>query len=352
MGDSSKRAGQIWVTFIVVSVLVAALLLAHAVTPANLDEGGEAVFSWGEADKREIGGTRLDEFELGRQLGNTGQLLEDPEQLEQSETQEELVLSHAGYDAAPLPEIIVSTETAGSVKQAAAGQPADTELHTDPSAVSPNPAVTVIPLGLPKWEGQQKLVALTFDDGPDGKYTPAVLDMLAELEVKATFFVVGSQAEKYPEVLMRIHEEGHDLGNHTFLHSKLTALPEEQLRAEIQDGSESIAKLIGAPVTLFRAPYGAVSPEVLMAAAEAGQQPVGWTVDTRDWEGVSAEVILEKVKMQTKPGGVILMHSFGGAGGKLDNTLEALPEVVRFLREQGCTLVTVSELLAEADKNK
>lgn len=192
-----------------------------------------------------------------------------------------------------------------------------------------------------------KRVALTFDDGPDKKYTPLILDVLKKREVKATFFVVGIQVAKYGDILKRISEEGHAIGNHTWDHADLTKRTAEQVAEQIDKTDAAIRKALGTGTALFRPPYGAADEQVKTTSAAAHQQLVLWTVDTRDWAGTSSADMLDKVKKQTKPDGIILMHCFGGKNGKLDNTVEALPQVIDYLKGEGYTFVTVNELMAE-----
>ncbi len=189
-----------------------------------------------------------------------------------------------------------------------------------------------------------KQVALTFDDGPDTKYTPQVLDILKRYEAKATFFVVGRQVVKHPDVLERIHKEGHSIGNHSWDHANLTKLSSTQVQKEIKSTDEAIEKIIGVSTPLVRAPYGAVTASIRRNLSSAGHQLVEWTVDTKDWNGTASEDMVELVRKRTKDGGIILMHSFGGKNGKLDNTVEALPLMIEALQQDGYAFVTVPEL--------
>ncbi|WP_426449787.1 polysaccharide deacetylase family protein [Paenibacillus sp. S-38] len=206
-----------------------------------------------------------------------------------------------------------------------------------PPVTEPAPPSSASPAG-------NKRAALTFDDGPDSRYTPLILDILKEHGVKATFFVVGRQVEKCPEVLRRIAEEGHRIGNHSWDHADLTKLNEAQILEEIAAGDEAVRKITGSAPVLFRAPYGAVSPNVRRALGSLGRPLVGWTVDTRDWAGTPPKAILESVTQGLKPGGIVLMHSFGGRSGSLANTVEALPSIIEALEGDGYTLVTADEL--------
>lgn len=192
---------------------------------------------------------------------------------------------------------------------------------------------------------QPKRIALTFDDGPDGTYTPLVLEVLKKQKVKATFFVVGVQIAKHEEVLKQIVEEGHTLGNHTWEHAKLTECTPEQIHEQIDKTDKALQNSVGITTKLFRPPYGAIDEQVARLVSESGYHMIKWNSDTRDWAGTPPKEMLALVKEQAKPGGIILMHSFGGKNGKLDNTIEALPHIINYLRDEGYTLVTVDELL-------
>ncbi|GGA05838.1 hypothetical protein GCM10008018_59730 [Paenibacillus marchantiophytorum] len=189
-----------------------------------------------------------------------------------------------------------------------------------------------------------KQVAITFDDGPDGKYTPQILDILKENDVKATFFVVGDQVSKFPDVLKQIHEEGHVIGNHSWDHADLTKLSSVRIEQELNQTEDWIMQTIGMGSSLFRAPYGAVSPPVKKAVEQSGRSLVGWDVDPKDWAGTPSKDIIQNIKTHVKDGNIILLHSFGGKKGKLDNTVEALPGIIAYLKKEKFDIVTVPEM--------
>ncbi|WP_282936903.1 polysaccharide deacetylase family protein [Paenibacillus sp. RC67] len=192
-----------------------------------------------------------------------------------------------------------------------------------------------------------KRVALTFDDGPDNKYTPRILDILKKNQIQATFFLIGENAQKHPQVINRILQEGHVLGNHSWDHQNLSKMTCDQIQSEISKTDELIKSISGQSPEVFRAPYGAVSTEVLETASLTGHQKIiGWSVDTQDWKGKTAAEILSTVKKEVRPGAIILQHSFGGRGGNLNNTVEALPLIIAYLKENGYSFVTVPELLS------
>lgn len=186
-----------------------------------------------------------------------------------------------------------------------------------------------------------KQVALTFDDGPNSASTPLLLDVLKQNGVKATFFVTGSEAHKYPDLVRRMVKEGHDVGNHTWNHINLTTVTPENARQEITNTEKELDAILGSHSNLFRSPGGKVSESTKKILDEMGYKDVFWTVDPKDYLDTPAGDIVETVLHKTQPGGVILLH-FGGAS---KNTIAALPDIVSELKEQGYTLVTVSQLL-------
>ncbi|SFI70772.1 Peptidoglycan/xylan/chitin deacetylase, PgdA/CDA1 family, partial [Paenibacillus sp. UNC496MF] len=188
-----------------------------------------------------------------------------------------------------------------------------------------------------------KLVALTFDDGPDNKYTPKILDILKAKHVHATFFAVGTQVKRYGAVMKRIVAEGSEIGNHSYSHTDLSRLDSAHIMNQIKWTDTLIRKQAGYVPRLVRAPYGASSPLLKQIVADNGRSLVFWTVDTRDWEGASVTAMRANVNKNAHPGGIILMHSFGSK--HLANTVELLPLVIKDLQARGFTLVTVSELL-------
>ncbi|PLT47670.1 Peptidoglycan N-acetylglucosamine deacetylase [Paenibacillus pasadenensis] len=191
-----------------------------------------------------------------------------------------------------------------------------------------------------KLEKGAKAVALTFDDGPDAATTVKILDILRKEKVKATFFVVGTQVKKYPEVMQRIVDEGHALGNHTTHHPDLSKTGKTKILQEIKDNDTLIQKAVGITPTMFRPPYGATSAELKAILSEGGRTEVLWNVDTRDWAGTSVKTMRANVAKHAKPGSIILMHSFGS---KL-HTAELLPLIIHDLKTAGYRFVTPDQL--------
>lgn len=196
---------------------------------------------------------------------------------------------------------------------------------------------------------EKKLVALTFDDGPDSHYTPQILEILKEKNVRATFFVMGQQVEHFPNIMKRIVDEGHGIANHTWSHPALPNVMTSQLREEVTSTQNIMQKTVGRKPDLFRPPFGAITKSDALVLQGMGLRNIMWTVDTLDWSGLSAEEILEIVHRDISPGGIILQHNFQPhrpTARLLDGSVEALPQIIDDLRAKGYQFVTVQTLLA------
>ncbi len=189
-----------------------------------------------------------------------------------------------------------------------------------------------------------KRIALSFDDGPLAGKTDKILDVLDKYGVKATFFMVGSQASYCSETAVRVMEEGHEIGNHTNNHKSLAALSESELDDEISLAESAIFEACGYIPSLFRPPEGVCTEKISKAAKYRGYSIIMWSVDTLDWQGKSAQVISENVIANVKPGAVILMHD--GIFSK-SHTAESLDIIIPALQADGYTFVTVGELIAD-----
>ncbi|WP_168121182.1 N-acetylmuramoyl-L-alanine amidase [Paenibacillus sp. HB172176] len=187
-----------------------------------------------------------------------------------------------------------------------------------------------------------KQTALTFDDGPDDVVTPEILDVLKENHIKATFFMLGSQAAAHPEMVKRIVDEGHAIGNHSWSHPRFEELSLDEAREQINDTQVELEEIAGVRPSLFRPPYGALDEENAELVHDMGLWIVNWSVDTMDWSGLSTPDIMDLVRDEIWPGGIILQHSSSGGGS---NTVEALKQIITELGEEGYAFVTVPELL-------
>jgi len=197
--------------------------------------------------------------------------------------------------------------------------------------------------GVHRAPGDRPFVALTFDDGPDPTRTPALLDALAELDVKATFFVVGAGVDANPEVCRRIAAEGHELGNHTYHHRYLPLVGQATVASELARTDRAIEAAAGVVPTVARPPWGARRPSTLRTFARHAKRLVLWDVNSFDWRGASADAVARRVLDRARPGSIILMHD-AREGGEV--TIEAVRLMVPALRARGFELVTVSRALA------
>ncbi len=185
----------------------------------------------------------------------------------------------------------------------------------------------------------EKKIALTFDDGPHRAYTPRILAILAKYNVRATFFVVGTQAEKYPDLIQAEVHAGHSIGNHTYHHVSLPKIPQMYVADEIKACGDVIKATSGRSARLFRPPGGEYNLQVAEAAASLGYTLVLWTDDPGDYASPGAQVILDRTLNKATNGGIILIHD------GIEQTVEILPQLIETLQKQGYQFVTVDEML-------
>ena len=178
--------------------------------------------------------------------------------------------------------------------------------------------------------------ALTFDDGPDSRYTPLLLDGLKERNVRVSFFLLGEKVEQYPELVERMQKEGHLVGNHTYHHVQLNKLNETKAREEILKTNNLIYETTGVYPLYLRPPFGAWKKNLELCVE---MLPVFWTIDTLDWKVQNTEKIVRTVQEQIEDGAIILMHD------EYDTSVEAALQVVDELKSQGYELVTVDQLI-------
>jgi peptidoglycan/xylan/chitin deacetylase (PgdA/CDA1 family)/predicted MFS family arabinose efflux permease len=193
----------------------------------------------------------------------------------------------------------------------------------------------------------EKLVALTFDDGPNDPWTLRIADVLDGYGVKATFFVVGKRADAYPEEVRALVEDGHLVGNHSYHHRKRDAILELNY-GELGKAEESIAKAAGVCPALFRPPNGFHTPWQLHAVSSHQMRAVGWDVQPSDWERLPAAELVRRVVDSVRPGSIVLLHDGNDTqqGADRSATLEALPGIIEGLRAKGYRFVRVDELLS------
>ena len=189
----------------------------------------------------------------------------------------------------------------------------------------------------------EKVIALTFDDGPHPRYTDMILDILKEYGIKATFFVVGENVELYGEQLRHIAADGHEIGNHTYTHCNLKKINRAALMAELTETAHKIRSVTGIMPKIFRPPEGCCNKTVVDCANEMGYATVLWTVDPRDWASPAVSEVAENIEKNVKCGSIILCHDYNS--NKNCPTPQALRIVIPKLLSDGYSFVTVSELL-------
>ncbi|MBX9577049.1 MAG: glycosyltransferase [Chthoniobacterales bacterium] len=197
-------------------------------------------------------------------------------------------------------------------------------------------------------------VAITFDDGPDPTWTPKLLKILKEKQVPAAFFILGCQAQQFPDLVQRIQKEGHEFGNHTYTHENLGEISDEKICLELNATTRLLESITGHSTSLFRPPYnGDGNPSTpgelraLQVASELGYLTVGESIDPNDWEQPGVEAIIQRVKNQRAQGGsILLLHD---AGGNRSQTVAALPQIIDYLRVRGDEIVPLSAMIGLPD---
>lgn len=196
-----------------------------------------------------------------------------------------------------------------------------------------------------------KVVALTFDDGPNPSYTGQLLDILRDNGVHATFFLIGRHVTEAPELVSRIAAEGHQIGNHTYNHLDLLKLDRRTVEAEIDKTNEAIAAITGSKPVLIRPPHGFRDAAVLGIIRDRGMVPVEWSVASRDWTNPGVAIIVRRTVQQVKNGSIILLHDGAGDVSRAQ-TIEATRRIIQELKGRGYRFVTVGGLLAMGENRQ
>lgn len=199
----------------------------------------------------------------------------------------------------------------------------------------------VVSLVTPNPQNGEKLVALTFDDGPS-TYTQTYLNILKKYNAKATFFVLGENIGGFPGMLKTILSDGHQIANHTYSHKEMTTLSTEQVQKELMDTFSLISQYAGVNTTVMRPPYGAFDINTWLKSKGSMSASILWTKDSEDWRLPGVSTIVSNSIAGIEPGDIILMHD---GGGNRDQDVQALPTIIERLQQQGYKLVTLKELL-------
>lgn len=189
---------------------------------------------------------------------------------------------------------------------------------------------------------KDKKIAITFDDGPNPNFTSKVLQLLADYEAKATFFCIGKNVKKHPEILKLIASKGHDIGNHSYSHSNTIDFNSTELwLMEIKSTDQAIFNATGTKPTLFRPPFGVTTPHLAKALKVTGHQVIGWNSRPFDTTTKNHQRILKRILTKVQPGAIILLHDN-------HNRIEVvLEQLLQFLKTNDYKMVTVKELLDE-----
>lgn len=229
----------------------------------------------------------------------------------------------------------------GTVHDAHRVQRTSAEQERVPEAQPPPAPLPTLPESFerPRTDCKKlKCVALTFDDGP-GPDTERLLDMLVKADAKATFFVIGPNAQEFPATVLREAEEGHEIGDHTQHHLQLTANSSKVIHHEV-DGTRRVLKsILGFEPTLFRPPYGATDKRVEREAREGGMAVILWSVDTDDWRDRNSDIVARRAIRGLRRGSIILMHDIH------PTTVDAVPRILKAAKSKGLTLATVTDVL-------
>lgn len=207
-----------------------------------------------------------------------------------------------------------------------------------PTSVGTRPSYSSVNVSLP-------FIALTFDDGPHPVNTPRLLDILKERNVKATFYVVGTNAKAYPSIMRRIVAEGHEIGNHTVTHGDITKMSQDQVRRELTDAQNAIVAATGVAPRTMRPPYGAITAaQKTWIRNEFGFPAILWSVDPEDWKRPGSSVVASRLVSGARPGGILLVHDIHAP------SIDAMPSAIDQLLAKGFQFVTVTQLIAMENK--
>lgn len=211
-------------------------------------------------------------------------------------------------------------------------------LHPGTLDVDSNTADRLLPIYCVD-RGDTKVCSLTFDAAWDDADTDILIETLGKYNVRATFFMVGSWVEKYPESVKKFAQAGHEIANHSNSHPHINQLSDAKIREEITLCDEKIEQVTGVRPTLFRGPYGEYNNAVVAASEELGHKVIQWDVDSLDWKDLAVDDIVARVTKRVKPGSIMLFHN----GAK--NTPAALPKILEKLTADGYQFVPVSEMI-------
>ena len=204
-----------------------------------------------------------------------------------------------------------------------------------PSDVATRDAATITAI-----RTRTPIVAMTYDDGPHPKLTPTLLDMLKARGLRATFYLIGNRVVQWPDIVRRIADEGHEIGNHSWSHPDLSRMSDRNVIREIDRTSDVIFQVTGRPPVTFRPPYGAFSRRQRLMLYEERKLPtILWSVDPQDWRRPGASVVAKRIVSGARPGAIILSHDIQSG------TVRAMPSTLDTLSDRGLGFGTVSQMM-------
>lgn len=188
-------------------------------------------------------------------------------------------------------------------------------------------------------KGEKKVLSISFDAAWGADDTMNLIDILGKYNVKATFFVVGSWVDEFPDAVKALSDAGHEIMNHSNSHPHMTQISKEKMKEEVETCNQKIEAITGKRPTLFRAPYGDYNNDVVQTVRECGSYTIQWDVDSLDWKDLSAQEITKRVTEKVKPGSIVLFHNAAL------HTPEALPGIIEKIQSDGYSFVPISELI-------
>lgn len=188
-------------------------------------------------------------------------------------------------------------------------------------------------------KGEEKLISISFDAAWGAEDTMQLIEILDKYQVKATFFVVGSWVDEFPDAVKALSDAGHEIMNHSNSHPHMTQISKEKMKEELENCNQKIAAITGKTPDLFRPPYGDYGNDVVQTVRECGMYTIQWSIDSLDWKDLSALEITKRVTERAHPGGIVLFHNAA------KNTPEALPHILEKLQGDGYQFLPISELI-------
>ena len=197
---------------------------------------------------------------------------------------------------------------------------------------------------------KDKVVALTFDDGPSARWTPQILDELKKANVKATFFMIGKHVDEFPWIVQRVAAEGHEIGNHTYDHHGIFYYTPAELRDEVTKTDLALERVTGKRTTYFRPPKAWITRSEKTQLGEMGYTVVLWTLNSKDWVTFDHKYMIRHIMKDIHSGDIILFHDSGGVfgteNGDRSETVKTIPPLIEALRKQGYEFVLISDLVS------